>query len=98
MLSLYVDYNSRERFPDGGQAVSIRLGKMNPPALKEKLAVGKRVMLYAEDIRCEGILRRGKWLEGWVADIIPDTISRLSKGEFEKLRAETRRMAIRLTK
>jgi hypothetical protein len=79
-------------------AIGIRLGKMNPSVLEERLAIGRRVILYDEDIRCEGVLRHGKWLEGWVADIVPETINKLAKGEFAKLRAQTRRMAIELVR
>jgi hypothetical protein len=67
MLALYVDYNARERLPDGGQAVSIQVGRMNPETLATKLEAGCRVILYDEEMRCEGVLRQGKWTEGWVA-------------------------------
>jgi hypothetical protein len=98
MLVLYVDYNSRERLPDGGQAVSINVGRMNPPALEKKLAIGSRVILYDEGTRCQGILRHGKWLVGWVADIIPGTLQDLRAGEFERLRIATKRAAIRVAR
>jgi hypothetical protein len=88
MLALYVDYNARERLPDGGQAVSINFGKMNPEALATKLASGSRVILYDEETRCEGVLRHGEWIKGWVADVIPGTVRDLPTGEFERLRAQ----------
>lgn len=94
MLALYVDYNARERLPGGGQAVFINIGRMNPEALAGKLESGSRVTLYDEETRCEGVLRRGKWLEGWVADIIPETVRDLPTGEFERLRTATRRAAL----
>ena len=93
MLAFYVDYNARERLPGGGQAVSIVLGKMNPVTLGARLAVGLRVILYDEDTRCMGVLRHGKYYD-WVADIIPETITDVSKAEFERLRVATRRAAI----
>ena len=96
MLALYVDYNSRERLPDGGQAVSINIGRMNPPTLEKKLEPGSRVILYDEEVRCEGVLRQGKWVEGWVADIIPGTVKDLPSGEFERLRTATKRAALRV--
>jgi len=98
MLALYVDFNSRERFPDGGQAVFINTGRANPPALEEKLAVGMRVILYDEETRCEGILRRVKWADKLVADIIPETISSLTESEYQELCAATRRAGFRLAK
>jgi hypothetical protein len=97
MDSLYVDFNSRERLPDGGQAVGIPLGSINPAESELRFKVGCRVILYDEEIRCEGILRHGNWLEGWVADIVPGTVERLQGDEYRKLRAETRRLAIRAT-
>jgi len=98
MLALYVDYNSRERLPDGGQAVSINIGRMNPPTLEQKLELRSRVILYDEETRCQGVLRRGNWIDGWVADIIPETVRNLLKGEFERLKTETKRAALRVTK
>jgi len=98
MLPLYVDYNARERLPDGGQAVAINLGRMNPDALEKKLERGSRVILYDEETRCEGVLRHGKWIEGWVAEIIPETVRDLPAGEFERLRTETKRAALRVAK
>src|ERR1700722_16531689 len=95
MLALYVDYNARERLPHGGQAVSINIGRMTPRALEKKLEPGSRVMLYDEETRCEGVLRHGKWIEGWVADIIPGTVRDLPTGEFNHLRAATKRAALR---
>jgi hypothetical protein len=96
MLALYVDFNARERLADDGQAVSIGLGKMNPSALLKKLTIGARVIVYDEEIRCLGILRHGKWLDGWVADLIPGTVVDLEKSEFERLQVETKRAALGL--
>ena len=98
MLALYVDYNARERLPDGGQAVSINIGRMNPRALEKKLEIGSRVILYDEETRCEGVLRHGKWIEGWVADIIPETVRDLPAGEFEHLRTATKRASLGVAK
>jgi hypothetical protein len=98
MLALYVDFNARERLSDGGQAVSIGLGQMNPLALETKLEIGSRVVLYDEEICCQGALRPGKWIDGWVAEIIPGTIKDLVPGDFERLRSETNRAAVRLSK
>ncbi|MEA1677471.1 hypothetical protein [Nitrospirillum sp. BR 11163] len=98
MLALYVDYNARERLPDGGQAVAINLGRMNPDALEKKLERGSRVILYDEETRCEGVLRHGAWIEGWVAEIIPETVKDLPAGEFERLRTETKRAALGVAK
>jgi hypothetical protein len=98
MLSLYVDYNARERLPDGGQAVAINIGRMNPDALARKLEHGSRVVLYDEETRCEGVLRHGKWIGGWVAEIIPGTVKDMPTGEFERLRTETKRAALRVAK
>jgi hypothetical protein len=98
MLALYVDYNSRERLPDGGQAVWINIDGANPRALEKELEVGSRVILYDEETRCEGVLRHGKWIEGWVADIIPGTVKDLLTGEFERLRTATRRAALRVAR
>lgn len=94
MLALYVDFNSRERLPGGGQAVAIGFGRMNPSQLEDRLTTGSCVLLYDEEIRCQGILRRGIWLDGWVADIIAGTIEDLLAGEFDRLRAATKRAAI----
>jgi hypothetical protein len=93
MLAFYVDYNARERLPGGGQAVSIALGKMNPAILGERLAVGVHVILYDEETKCMGVLRHGKYYD-WVADIIPETITDLSKADFDSLRVATKRAAI----
>jgi hypothetical protein len=98
MLALYVDYNARERSPDGRQAVAIQMGRVNPKVLSTKLEIGCRVLLYDEEMRCEGVLRQGKWSEGWVADIVPGTVVDLSTGEFERLRAATKRAALRIVK
>jgi hypothetical protein len=98
MLALYVDYNSRERLPDGGQAVSINIGRTNPRALEKKLEPGSRVILYDEETRCEGVLQRAKRIEGWVADIIRGTVRDLSTGEFEQLRTATKRAALGVAK
>jgi hypothetical protein len=98
VLTLYVDYNERERLPDGGQAVAIKIGRMNPEALATKLELGSRVILYDEETRCEGVLRHGKWLEGWVADIIPGTVRDFPPDEFGRLKAATKRAALRITK
>jgi hypothetical protein len=96
VLALYVDFNARERLPDGGQAVSIHIGRMNPLALENKLEIGSRVILYDEEICCLGVLRLGQWVEGWVADISPGTIKDLLPSEFERLRSETNRAALGL--
>ena len=98
MLALYVDFNARERLSDGGQAVSIKFGRMNPDTLEMKLQPGSRVILYDEETRCEGVLRHGKWIEGLVADIIPETITDLSRGEFERMRTATIRAALRIAR
>ena len=98
MLALYVDYNVRERLPAAGQAVAIKIGGMNPDALEKKLEHGSRVILYDEETRCEGVLRHGKWIEGWVAEIIPGTVRDLPTGEFERLRTETKRAALRVAR
>ena len=98
MLTLYVNYNERERLPGGGQAVAIIIGKMVPEALATKLESGSRVVLFDEETRCEGVLRHGKWLKGWVADLIPDTIRDLQIGEFERLTVAMKRAALRITK
>jgi len=92
MLAFYVDYNSRERFPDGRQAIHVAIGTINPPSLENKLTVGLRATLYDEEIKCVGILRRGKYYD-WVADIVPGTVRDLSRGEFNRLRSITRRSA-----
>ena len=97
-LAFYVDYNARERLPDGGQAVLIRSDRMNPPALEQELKAGLRIVTYDEEIRCEGILRKGYCLDGWVADLIPETNLDLKKGEFERLRIMTKRQALRIAK
>jgi hypothetical protein len=96
MLALCVDYNERERLPNGGQAVAIKFGRMNPAALEQKLEIGSRVILYDDDTRCEGVLRRGKWIDGWVADLLLGTIRNISAGEFERLRTATNRAALRI--
>ena len=96
MLALYVDFNSRERLPGGRQAVSIGLGRTNPAALEKKLRSGLRVLVYDEEIRCEGILRRGQWAEGWVTDLIPETITELEDGEFDRLLALTKRSGMHI--
>jgi hypothetical protein len=96
MLALYVDFNSRERLPGGGQAVSIRLGRTNPVTLDKRLRIGLQVVVYDEDIRCEGILRRGQWVEGWIADLIPETITKLDDGEFDRLLAITKRSGMHI--
>lgn len=97
-LALYVDFNSRERLPDGGQAVSIPIGMINPASLGQRLQTGLPVTVYDEDIRCDGILRKGRWLDGWVADLVPGSNQRLSQGEFEELTASTKRSALGLAK
>lgn len=98
MLAFYVDYNARERLPDCGQAVWIKIGGMNPEALAMKLEAGSRVILYDEDTRCEGVLRHGRWIEGWVADIIPGTVRDFPADEFEHLRIATKRAALGIVK
>ncbi|HTR85540.1 MAG TPA: hypothetical protein VMI56_13755 [Reyranella sp.] len=98
MLPLRVDYNERERLPDGGQAVQIFIGIMNPAALEAKLVKGNRVILYDEGNLCEGVLRPGSWLPGWVADIIPGTVRDLEPGEFERLQIATARAALTVVK
>jgi hypothetical protein len=96
MLALYVDFNARERLPNGGQATAIIFGKSNPAALEKKLEVGTRVLLYDDSTRCVGVLRRGKWIKGWVADLVEETIRELTDGEFEQLLAATKRASLRI--
>jgi len=57
MLAFYVDFNYRELLAEGGQAVVIVIGEMNPPALADKLAVGSCIVVYDEETRCDAILR-----------------------------------------
>ncbi|MGA2057481.1 MAG: hypothetical protein ABSG88_19490 [Bradyrhizobium sp.] len=68
---------------------------MNPDAIEGKFQQGTRVILYDEELRCEGILRQGNWIEGWVADIIPETIRDIHRDEVERLKAATKRAALR---
>jgi hypothetical protein len=93
-LAFYVDFNHRERRPDGSQAVGISFGAINPSALSQKLQVGLPVIVYDEDIRCDGVLKKGEWLDGWVADLVPGTNKGLSEGEFEQLLVSTKRAAL----
>ena len=97
MLALYVDYNRREFLPNGSQAIEIVLGSiglMNPSVLEQKFEVGSRVILYDEGDRCLGVLRSGEWIDGWVAEIIPETVEEITADEFEELRAVTKRAAL----
>ena len=98
ILAIYVDFNNRERLPDGEQAVAIRIGRANPDALAEKLECGMKLILYDEDIRCDGVLRLGKCIDGWVADIVPASIRQIAPGEFERLRVQTKRAAMRVAR
>lgn len=93
MLALRVDYNHREVLDDGSQAAVVLFGVGgNPSALERKMETGLRVILYDLDDRYEGVLRPGAD-HPWVADLIPETHSELTPGEFERLRVETLRAA-----
>ena len=70
-------------------------GLMNSSAHEQKLEKGPWLIVYDEQIRHLGALRRGKWFDGWVADIFPGTVKDSAAGEFEHLRALKMRTAMK---
>jgi len=97
MLAIYVDFNSREVLDaEGNQAVHLRFDVANPPSDEEKMRAGLRVLVYDEGDSYVGIVGRGRWIDGWVADLIPGTNRELDSKEFARLQNLTRRSAIRL--
>ena len=93
MLPVYVDFNSRERYDDGGEAVYIGF-RGNPTELKEKLEPGATVLLYDEGLSYQAVLRQVDWLDGWIADLIDGTGKDLTVAEFERLDIANKKAAL----
>ena len=74
----------------------LRFDVANPPSNEEKMRAGLRVLVYDEGDSYVGIVGRGRWIDGWVADLIPGTNRELDSKEFARLQNLTRRSAIRL--
>jgi hypothetical protein len=98
VIAFYVDYNVRERLSDGGQAVFIAIGRMNPPGLEKRFKIGLQITLYDEETACLGILRRAMSADDWVADIVPGTVRDIPESEFRQLRVATKRAALNINR
>lgn len=74
MLRVYVDFNSVEEASslEEPHVVIIRFVGINA-GIKDQLHVGQRVILWCEDVECEGIVRRGK-REDWAAALVEGTM------------------------
>ena len=93
-LALYVDWNTDTGTDDGQGAYCIYFGVANPPALEAKLKVGSTVIMHDEELRCEGILHRSSWRGQWLGVPTPESrFEELVPGEYERLRAATKRAA-----
>ena len=93
-IPFYVDFNARERRTGGRQSIALRFHVMNPSSLEERLGPGLMVIVYDEEIQCQGKVRWSSCMNEWVADLISGTVKDLEEGDFERLRASTNRAAI----
>ena len=94
LLPLYADWNTLMGSDDGREAYCIYFGVANPPALETKLKVGTRVIIHDVELRCEAILERSSWRGQWLGVLTPESrFEDLVPGEFERLRAATKRAA-----
>jgi hypothetical protein len=69
---------------------------MNPASLETRLEIGSLVTLYDEGTMCHAVLRLGRSLDGWVADIITGSVKDLIGDEFQGLRTQTLRAALKV--
>ncbi|MBS0219458.1 MAG: hypothetical protein JSR91_01830 [Proteobacteria bacterium] len=93
-LALYVDFNGLTVSDDGREAYWINFGVANPPALEAKLRAGSRIIIHDEELRHEAILERSEWAGRWVGVLTPEVMFKdLEPGEYERLKAATKRAA-----
>ncbi len=89
MLSLFVDFNSRDTDPSlpvEPYFVRIRLDiDSNKDIREDQMIVGLRVILRGDDVECEAILRRGGRFK-WVGELIDGTCRDPAPENSETLR------------
>ncbi len=75
--------------------MALRFHCKNPPNLEHRLEPGLVVTVYDEEIQCRGTVRWSAQMKEWVADLFLGTVEDLRPGDFESLRASTKRAAIK---
>lgn len=75
LLPLYVDWNTNTGTDDDQEAYCINFGVSNPRALKAKLKVGSKIMMYDVELRLEGILHRSSRNGQWLGVPTPESMS-----------------------
>jgi hypothetical protein len=81
VLQIYADFNNREAIDTIIMPLDIDL---NAEIDERNLKAGDRVLLYAEDIECEAVLRRGMYGR-WVADLDTKTFKDLPEEQWNRL-------------